>query len=149
MARYTPPPEVEQIATALIDRYHPHLRGARILYLFTDKEKKTGDEHINGSVSRLPRCAAYLARLARPDWEGGEDKPVFNMEIVLPRWQAASGRLKHAIVDHELRHLQTSSRGKLMVVPHTLEEFSDVIKCWGFYLEDRRHFAEVCVAALQ
>src|SRR5215471_1632004 len=106
MARYTPAPEVEQIATALIDRYHPHLRHARIVFLFTDKEKKIGDKHINGSVSKLSRCAAYLARLARPDWESGEDEPVFKMEVVLPRWQAASGRLKHAIVDHELRHLQ-------------------------------------------
>lgn len=85
----------------------------------------------------------------RPDWDAREDEPIFKMEIVLPRWSAASDRLKHSIVDHELRRLQTNSKGNSIVVTHTLEEFPEIIERWGFYLEDRRHFAEICAAALQ
>lgn len=68
MAQYTQAPEVEDIANKLIEKYHNHLQGFKIIYLFRDKAMKSKGKEVYGKASKVQSILSH-------DFEG------FNKEL--------------------------------------------------------------------
>lgn len=139
-------PEVEEIASQAIRDWHPHLRDARIRYLWRDGGAWTsGSKTVLAKASKLGSQAQFLS----------ED---FDAVILVDtnRWAELSEEQRVALVDHELAHLRQSTGGKydlplvqpngrpvLHVVRHDVEEFVDVIRRHGLWDIDLTHAAKV------
>lgn len=144
-------PAVRRIAEELIAEHHPELEGKRIDYLFSSKPKKTHGKVALGWVTVVTGIAAWYGQ------EGNEDpqkigEPFFLMVIDRRSWNfQLNSKQKVALVDHELCHLvveeiynkdgaHTGTNFKLR--GHDLEEFADVVKRHGIWLEDVEEFRE-------
>lgn len=142
---YAPAPEVKEIAEQLIPLYHPHLSGARIEYVFTDKVTKRANKEVWGTMRKVSNLAAYLAGDQQSRQQGVTEE-FFVMTITEPIWEDLEEDKREALVDHELCHamLQIDKKGdpKLSILPHDLEEFTAIVKRHGLWREDVKRFAE-------
>jgi len=136
-AKFTPAPEVQEIANKLIPDFHPHLEGIRIEYVFTDTVPNKGGKQVWGTMRKISALPAYLAFAGDPTEE--EVEPFFCMVITLPVWEQLPDKHKLALVDHELCHAAMEEE-KLKVVPHDLEEFSAVVERHGLWRKDIQDF---------
>lgn len=137
---YTPAPEVQAIADKLIDQYHDHLRRVRIEYVFVTELVKKGGKLIWGQARKVSGLSAWLAT---PEEErSDEPNPFFVVEIILPMWNRLEERQRIALVDHELSHFSTDYNDKPLMIPHDLEEFTNVVRRHGLWRPEVEFFAE-------
>lgn len=135
--------EVEQVARWLISDYHPHLRGARIEYVFLAETPKSKGKLVWGRAKKVSGVNAWLATAA--DERDSEPTPFFVIEISKPIWDELDGRRKAALVDHELSHLAWDDEtDQITIASHNLEEFVGVIQRHGLWRDDVELFGRVC-----
>lgn len=146
-ARYYKAPEVEAVARPIIAAHHRHLLHVRIEYLFVEKTPTRKGKEVWGSTRKVSSLAAFLA-----DAEG-EGEPFFCIVIAAPVWKVLSAEKRAALVDHELMHcwLEEKDNGlvSLVLLPHDLEEFCQIVVRHGLWRDDLGLFAEVASQALQ
>lgn len=113
-------PEVEVIGKVLVEQFHPHLKNAKIAYVFKDKAQRYGDGRtVLGRAGRRSKLDQLLS-------EKGED---FAIIISKDRWQKMNDSEKKALVDHELCHcgiaIDAQGQSKFALRGHPIEEFPE------------------------
>lgn len=146
-ARYSPAPEVAKIAADLIPVFHAHLvENIRIDYVFTDKITKKGNKEVWGTMRKISALNAYLASDDNSK-KHGVTESFFVMVISEPIWNKLNDKQKRALVDHELCHAKVDvdeeGNYKLKIVPHDMEEFTEIVKRHGLWAEDVTEIAKV------
>ena len=114
-------PELLDIATELIDLYHPHLQDASIGFLFRSEAPKS-----NGHVTlgKAKKISADMNMFMDYD---------FVIWVALDWWDRLKPGQKVALVDHELHHCWMDAEGKPSMRPHDVEEFNAIIERHGFW----------------
>jgi predicted metallopeptidase len=132
-SRFSPAPEVREVAKVLIKQHHSHLRSIRIEYVFDHHKKKSG-KIVMGTMRIANGLAAYLAADDAAKKVGYTD-PFFVMTIVKQIWDHLTEEQRTALVDHELCHAHVwyddSDNPKLSLRYHDLEEFRDIARRYG------------------
>lgn len=114
------------IAEALIPVHHPHLKEARIGYLWVESMEKKG---------RIILGKASVAN-AKLRFYGEVD---FLIEFNFTAWLELGPHQQAALVDHELMHCnieETKNGPKAAMVPHDIEEFGPIVSRWGLWKTD-------------
>ncbi len=121
---FTAAPEVERIAEKLFEIFKPELEGFTIRYVFNaDNPNKDGRE-VTALARKITGLNAYLA---------GEPEGFFVLEFGRPAFEELTEAQLIAVVHHELCHFGISDTGNLWIIPHDVEEFSEVVKIHGAY----------------
>lgn len=124
---YTPAPDVEAIATQLIDEYHADVIGAPITYVFRSPAAKSRGRKIMGKARKITGLNAYLAN-------GPEGADAFLViEIAQDIWETLTPSARHALIDHELSHCYWNPVDGPALIPHDVEEFAAVIARHGLW----------------
>lgn len=115
-------PSVIHFAENLIENFHPHLRDARICFVFRKEAQKQGDRMILGQCSKVP----------------AKMQPYFEYDFLIwiskHDWEAMDELSREALIDHELCHASGNQWLGWKIKPHDIQEFSDVIQrhgCWA------------------
>lgn len=119
-------PEVQELATRLIDNIHTHLAEANIKYLF-----RTGKWELRGRTiyGRAEKVSAKWRHLTGYD---------FVITINRDIWFANKPEIRQAILDHELTHCargEDDKQGnpKWYIMPHSVEDFVSIIRRHGLW----------------
>jgi hypothetical protein len=141
MADYIPNDEAAAIAENLIEKFHPRLIGLKIAHLLrimpvpkkskTPKPQRVGKKVVLAKASKV---SSKTAALAAEDFK-------FVIEYGSLYWDKMEDKDKIALVDHELCHCGNDADGTY-TLPHTLEEFKEIIDRYGFWKDDIKQFAE-------
>ncbi len=147
MPEYRPAPAVERIANKIIPRWHDHLAGERIEYVFRDKAAKKNQKIVLGTCKKISGLTAYLAS---PDVEHAHDAEVEDfwcVEIAEDAWRELEPHQREALVDHELCHIgfeydEDADLVTLKPAAHDVEEFGSIIDRHGLWKPDLEEFAD-------
>lgn len=135
----TTAPAVEEIAKRLIRDVHTDLKEARIVYLFTDKERVNKGKVVAASIQKLDPVRRYLTS----DGEGVGAGAHYLMLVDLHRWFSLKPDQWVALVDHELCHAVVDEDLNFGLTGHDGEEFRGVLERRGFWQEDLKDFGRV------
>lgn len=127
------------IAEAMIPALHPHLKDARIGYLWVEAMEKKG-RIVLGKASV---CNAKLRHYGEVD---------FLIEWNWSAWKELEPHQLAALVDHELMHCNLEEKKdevKAVMVSHDIEEFGPIVSRWGLWKPDLQQFAAHVQKALQ
>ena len=113
-------PEVAQIAQELIIKYHQHLRGANIRYLFRYGPWSNKKRETQGQAVKVSGVNHFLTGLD------------FIILINADVWEQLNEKEKVALVDHELEHC-CKEDDKFYLQGHDVEDFIRVIRRHGFW----------------
>lgn len=130
---YSQAGEVKQIAEKFIQILKPELEGFEIRYIFCNENPKKDGRDVIALASKIIGRNAFLA---------GSPEGFFLMEVGLPAWEALTVNQKIAVVHHELCHFGFSDSDSLWIIPHDIEEFSEVANIHGAYFDRLQIFAE-------
>lgn len=145
---YVKAPDVQAIAEGLIPKFHPHLSDAHIEYVFSNKVPKKGGKEVWGTMRKVTGLNAYLGLMSRDDavCDDAENTPFFCMVISAPVWDELNSDQRTALVDHELCHAYCEeaedAKLKLSIMPHDLEEFTQIVQRYGLWREDVKRFVD-------
>jgi predicted metallopeptidase len=120
---WTSAPDVEAIATRLIEILKPELEGFEIRYIMCNEPLKHGGQEAIALARKVVGLNAYLA---------GHPEGFFVIEVG-PRFMTMNTDQKIAVIHHELCHLGINDEGGLTLIPHTIEEFVEVAAVHGAY----------------
>jgi hypothetical protein len=151
---YSPAPEVEQLATDLIAKYHTHIIdfGVNVRYTFVNKTPKSKGLEVWGTCRKISGLNAYHA---------GADDSFFGITISKEVWDILPEKSRLALVDHELCHiaaemkegkdeadeeLEQETPVKLSVRPHDLEEFSCIVRRHGLWRDEIKDFVDAALS---
>lgn len=138
MAKFKRAPEIDPIADAIIDQFHEHLAGVRILHLFTTKPRMSGGKLVLGKTQKLSGVAQYLSSL-------GDGQPYdFLMVFDEEQWRAHDDDpdWQSALVDHECCHIvdqvdaEGEKTGEWVLAAHDVEEFTTIVRRRGLWTQD-------------
>lgn len=132
--------EAERIGARLIEQFHEHLGGARILYLFTNQERTRNLRTVLGTAQKLPALQKFLSSGAEEDVVEGYD---FLILLSSDEWRRLGQDQRVALVDHELCHCWADENGAWKIRGHDLEEFHDIVARHGLWKQDVKVFGEV------
>ncbi len=149
---YRPAPSVKRIAQTLIAKHHTDLADVRIEYVFRSETAKSGGKEVWGKARKISGLNAFLATDAEmSDVVPAED--FFVIEIAEPVWTVLGEKERTALVDHELCHCGVQFDEKeelqLVLVPHDVEEFRQVVARHGLWRPDVEAFAATAYEQLQ
>jgi hypothetical protein len=140
---YSAADEPKKIAAELIPKYHDHLSGVRIEFVFMSETPKHRDKIDLARIKKKSGLDAFLCAPLDKDPE-----PFFVMEIAKPGWDELSKAQKRALIDHELCHCFWDVDHGIALLDHDVEEFAAVIERHGLWREDVEHFAQVAMRQL-
>jgi hypothetical protein len=137
MTAYRPASSVRAVAERLIPRYHAHLDGVRIEYVFRDKHANSAGKEVWGKARKVSGLNAYLAAEVHGELAGGYED-FFVIEIAEDIWSMLEPKQREALVDHELCHItieydDEKDEVKLALRSHDVEEFGAVIQRHGLW----------------
>jgi len=118
---YRPAVEAEELVRQVIDSYHPHLKEAKIIYLFRSGKWRVRNRTVRGKALIASQPWRYIC---------GNDLVLILNE---PLYLSASAEGKLALIDHELSHFNPPVFDKngdpvWTLRDHDVREFSDVVK---------------------
>lgn len=149
---YRHAPAVEQIAHELIKKYHDNLKRAPIVYRFKQGTMKSKGRVVGGKARVLSGLNAHLVgEVTALAGDIYQDNPMLLIEISEDWWydDTTTEEARYALIDHELCHCDWSGVDlKAFIVPHDVEEFSDVIKRHGMWNTNVFDFAQVAAEQL-
>ena len=139
------PNDPATVAEKIIDQYHPHLKGLAIAYTFkvtAPKKIKPGGRVKKVTMAKTSKIAESIKPLLARPYE-------FKIEFDAMIWEelGETPGKREALVDHELCHCGNDADG-VYLVPHTVEEISEVVTRHGIWKSDLAQFAEAVDAAL-
>ena len=134
--------DAKNIAEGLIPKYHEHLEQAKILYLFTNQERKKCDRVRLAGTAKVSGLTKYLSSLHLSDdldapavGHGADFVILFDGNI----WERLTQAQRLALVDHELCHagwVADEDDGRFILRGHDLEEFVAVVERHGLWKSD-------------
>lgn len=127
------------IAEALIPVLHPHLKDARIAYLWFEDKEKNGKTILGHAAKANPKVRFF-----------GEVE--FVIEFNHTQWKEAGPLQLAALVDHELSHCGIEVKDgeeRPMMIAHDIEEFGPIVSRWGLWKTDLVAFASHVHKAVQ
>lgn len=130
--------DAERMAQGIIDRHHPGLRGARILYCFTTAKRTRQGMTVYATAQKLGALDRYLTA----DTEDSDEGADFLILIGAEEWASLSTAQKKALVDHELSHCVRDEEGNAGIVGHDLEEFRAIVERHGLWTPSVREMAD-------
>ena len=137
--------DAERIASPLIERHHRHLLGARVLFLFTNKQRTKGEKVVLGTAQKMAPLQKYLSSALDPDTGMPSVDEGYDFLILLDsnEWATLNAKQRTALVDHELMHCWVDAEGAFKLRAHDVEEFADIIARHGLWKSDVQTFGEV------
>jgi hypothetical protein len=129
-------PEVEAIAEELIEEHHPHLMGAKIIYVFRSKAEQGKGKVTLGTASKLSGLLGFLLQAD------------FLIVMAEDEWLILSAKQKRALTDHELMHCGEDENGYYLR-PHDVEEFEQIVSRHGLWKSDLAAFGLTCAEAVR
>lgn len=131
---------VLELAKSLISKYHTSLVNAKIAYLFRNKPMKKAGREVAATAEKISAKNKVLSNYD------------FIITISYEAWKGMQDAVKIAVLDHELSHLfieddEKTGEPKFTLLPHTVEEFSEVILRNGLYNIDLVHIGNVIQTA--
>lgn len=146
--------EGERIAGELIEKYHPHLRGVKIAYLFKAKPMEVAvEEHTPVDAPRpKPRKAKKATHrwIAKCSLVSGKYRLLFtdDFKFIITAdqeiWDELTEAQRVAVMDHELEHAKFDDDGKPRLKRHDIQDFRSTVERHGLYMNDVRAFYEAC-----
>lgn len=139
-------PEVRRIAENLIPKYHKHLVGIRMEYLFQSQASRGGGKITLGKARKI---TGFNALLSTPDLLDDPDATsegceYFLITIAADMWELLGDKARVALIDHELSHCKVDRTEDndviLSMYPHEIEEFADVLHRHGLWRPDLTNF---------
>ncbi len=131
----------EKMAEGLISKYHPHLVGIKIAYLF----KQRDDPSMAPKPKRLREGRRFVlgkARRVTKIYQPLLDQHYeFVIEFDRDQWQLLALDQQVALVDHELSHCGVDVQGCYMK-QHDIEEFRGVVERHGLWKDDIKPFVQ-------
>lgn len=127
------------IAEALIPALHPHLKGARIAYLWFENKEKNGKVILGHAAKASPKVRFF-----------GDVE--FVIEFNHKTWKDAKPEQLAALVDHELCHcgiVEKDGEERPTMIAHDVEEFGAIVSRWGLWKSDLQLFGAHVRKALQ
>ncbi len=124
---FSPAPEVQAIAEKLIEIFKPELEGFEIKYIFASENPRKDGRECIGLARKVTGLNAYLA---------GFSEGFFVLETGEPAYRGLDENSRIAFILHELNHFGITDVGNLALIPHDIEEFSQVVEVFGAYRED-------------
>lgn len=128
--------EVKQLAQSVIDKWHPHLSGISIEYVFALEEIKNKGKLVLGRARKMSGLNSFL--------RSSDDEQFFVIEIWADGWRSMDQTARVALLDHELSHCKMEVKEgelRLFTVGHDLEEFNAVVERHGLWAPDVVLFA--------
>lgn len=134
--------EAKDLAEGLIPKYHEHLEQAKILYLFTNQERKKCDRVRLASAAKVSGLQKYLSSLHlsddldAPAVDHGADFVILIDGVI---WERLTPAQRLALIDHELCHagwVDNEDGGRFFLRGHDLEEFVAVVERHGLWKSD-------------
>lgn len=114
------PIEVLSLAERIIDRYHEHLRDARVLFVMRSEAPVS-----NGQVTYGKARKISAEQQVHIDGD-------FLVWLAADSWVSLSPKQKEALVDHELSHCGWDGF-VAKIKGHDIEEFNHIIARYGFW----------------
>jgi len=130
--------DAERLAQPIIERHHPSLRGARILYCFTTAKRTRNGRTVYATAQKLSPVDRFLTA----DTEDSDEGADFLILIGAEEWESLDTAQKKALVDHELSHCVRDEEGNASIVGHDLEEFRAIVERHGLWSPDARAMAD-------
>ncbi|OPX87761.1 MAG: hypothetical protein A4E53_02383 [Pelotomaculum sp. PtaB.Bin104] len=128
-------PNVEEIASQLIEEHHRHLVNAKIKFLKRYGNWKAKGKTRLGSAEKVSEKHKYLT---------GYDFIIIINGIV---FDSLRQQEKEALVDHELCHCGVTDKDEFCIWPHDLEDFIAIVRRHGLWMEELKRFADVAIEA--
>ena len=121
MAKYTNASAAEALAEeTVIPRYKPFLKDYKIGYVEVDSMSSKGVT----TWAKIKKCSPLEKHLSDYDI-----LVLINREV----WHRLTDRQKIALLHHEFCHTGENDAGDLVMLPHDLEEFGEVVKEHGLW----------------
>ena len=124
--------DVYQLMQDLIKRYRHtigHLLNVQIKILFKKKTSKKNGKKVLGRASVFPEKDMHFHPYT------------FLIELDKTYWQDCPDK-REPLLFHELCHCWIGEDNKASIRPHDLEEFSEVVRFYGAWESDVKHFGE-------
>lgn len=131
---------IEAVANPIIDQFHKHLAGARILFLFTTQERKHLTKTVLATAQKLSAIQRYLSSGDEASSDEGYD---FLILVGTTEWQLLTPVQRIALIDHELCHCWLNEKGEWTLRAHDVEEFAEILERHGSWKQDVRNFVAV------
>ena len=118
--KYSPAPDVEELAHKIIQQFHKHLVEAKIQYLYREGASWTkSGKDVLGQTKRVSGAAASVTGL--------DFMIIINQSI----WAQLPQNMKEAVIDHELAHCcrgedDKEGNPKWSLQSHDVEEFVSI-----------------------
>jgi hypothetical protein len=149
--KFTPAPDVQEIADRYIAEYHEHLiqNAVKMVYLFRDDVPVRLGKNVMGEAKKVTGLSAFLAgQPAEIDYEeiseNPDAEPFFAIIISQPIWDRLTLPQREALIDHELSHCyaEENDEGEVMLKmqAHDLGEFNAVVRRHGLWQADVEQF---------
>jgi len=125
---------VEELATRLIPRHHPHLGSAKIRYICRNVAAKRAGRPVSGNVYKMTGKWHFLT--------GDTDLVV---EVALEVWNGLEPNQRIALVDHLLTRIvgeenEENGEMKYTIVQPEIQEFAEVAERHGQWHESLVEF---------
>ena len=125
----------EAIARVLLNALHAHLVNRKIGYLFRESIKEKGKT----TLAKASRVSGKLQHFARLD---------LLIEVNWDAYRFLGSEQRIALLDHELCHFDVDD-DRCLIIAHDVEEFSSIVRRWGFWKLDLRLFNDAAQAGPQ
>jgi len=112
---------VIEMAKELIDEFHPHLKEARIGFIFRDEAPVSRGNYTLGKATKVSERMKVLIDLDFVIW------------IAEDVWEKLDTERRRALIDHELCHCRYDPADGASIRNHDVEEFVDVVERHGFW----------------
>lgn len=128
---HTATKDVIDIARSVIDSYHPHLRNARIGFLFRSEAPISGGKV---TLSKAKLVTAEMRVYADYD---------FLIWLAKNYYMSMTEEQRTALIDHELCHCRyDEDEEKASLRGHDVEEFNEILQRYGFWWRGSERTAE-------
>jgi hypothetical protein len=136
---YQPTEELQRTAGYLINNHFTHLSSKRVEFMMVQSRDskgnvsapKTKGKEMWGRASVVSGKNAWLATPQEDQYRSPDKFHV--VEVSKPTWDALEDRPKsrEALLYHELSHCDLDEAGEACIAPHSLEDFTAVVRRYG------------------
>ncbi|HZW02797.1 MAG TPA: putative metallopeptidase [Anaerolineaceae bacterium] len=119
------PSSVIRIAEELIEKHHPWLQSAKIVFVMRSEAQKTAGRYVISNTAKIP------AKL-QPVLDGD-----FLIWLSQQDYDQMSSAQREAAIDHELCHIKLGGDGLTLRRPDIIE-FSEIVERHGLWSRDLR-----------
>lgn len=119
-----------EIATYVIERYHPKLRGANFGFAFRSEAATSRGKRILAAVSKVSATVKIHVDFDYLIW------------VAKDAWDHMTHEKRAALLDHEFCHCVQNDNFEWTMRDHDIQEFVEIIERHGLWTNDLHRMAE-------